>query len=242
MNYERIYREFIADRREREAGLTGYTESHHILPRSLGGGNGKANLIRLTAEDHFFAHLLLARIHGGTMWAPIALMIGQKKHWRPIRSRREYGWVKRELARAGSGEGAYQFDHRTYELAHEDGRQWTGRQSDMPDLGISKSLANMLIKGRVGSARGWYLLDRPPVHIGQGARPGALHTMADHRVHRFRHVNGDTFEGTQLEFRAAKGVPQQNCSALVRGARSISRGWHIDGVTPTRVGRAGTYF
>ena len=67
MNYQRIYDEFIADRREKESSLTGYTENHHIIPRSLGGNNSKENLIRLTAQDHYFAHELLAKIHGGGM-------------------------------------------------------------------------------------------------------------------------------------------------------------------------------
>ena len=36
-----------------------YTEKHHIIPRSLGGSNKKENLVRLTAREHFIAHLLL---------------------------------------------------------------------------------------------------------------------------------------------------------------------------------------
>ena len=65
MNYQRIYDEFIADRRSKESSLTGYTEKRHILPRSLGGDNSKSNLIKLTAQDHYFAHELLAKIYGG---------------------------------------------------------------------------------------------------------------------------------------------------------------------------------
>ena len=78
MNYERIYKEFIADRRSKEAGLTGYTEKHHILPRSLKGSDEPENLIRLTPGDHYFAHLLLAKIHGGNQWAAVALMSNMK--------------------------------------------------------------------------------------------------------------------------------------------------------------------
>jgi hypothetical protein len=39
--------------------LTGYVEEHHILPRSMGGGNDKENLVRLSAREHYIAHLLL---------------------------------------------------------------------------------------------------------------------------------------------------------------------------------------
>ena len=34
----------------------GYSEKHHILPRSLGGGNHKGNLVQLKASDHLKAH------------------------------------------------------------------------------------------------------------------------------------------------------------------------------------------
>jgi len=74
MNYERIYSEFIADRRSKESALTGYTEKHHILPRSLGGTDEPSNLIRLTPADHYFAHECLARAHGGKMWAALYFM------------------------------------------------------------------------------------------------------------------------------------------------------------------------
>ncbi len=39
--------------------LDGYFEKHHILPKSLGGGDEPYNLVLLTAREHFIAHLLL---------------------------------------------------------------------------------------------------------------------------------------------------------------------------------------
>lgn len=39
-----------------------YTEVHHIKPKSLGGGNEEANLVRLTYREHFLAHWLLTKI------------------------------------------------------------------------------------------------------------------------------------------------------------------------------------
>ena len=37
-----------------------YHERHHIIPRCMGGGNEKENLIDLFAKEHFIAHKLLA--------------------------------------------------------------------------------------------------------------------------------------------------------------------------------------
>jgi hypothetical protein len=45
--------------------LTCYKESHHILPRSLGGTDEKHNLVDLTAREHFICHWLLVKIHTG---------------------------------------------------------------------------------------------------------------------------------------------------------------------------------
>lgn len=80
MNYQRIYDEFIADRRIKESSLIGYTEKHHVLPRSLGGDNSKENLIKLSAQDHYFAHELLAKIHKGKMSNALWMMTNSKKY------------------------------------------------------------------------------------------------------------------------------------------------------------------
>lgn len=43
----------------------GYSEKHHIIPKSLGGSNDKSNLVRLTGREHFICHLLLTRMTSG---------------------------------------------------------------------------------------------------------------------------------------------------------------------------------
>jgi hypothetical protein len=96
MNYQKIYQQFIEDRRRKEpsiyrslpfrkraklgATITGqYIEHHHIEPRSLGGSDDPDNIISLTAEDHIWAHLLLAKIHGGVLWYPINMLTARSK-------------------------------------------------------------------------------------------------------------------------------------------------------------------
>lgn len=234
MDYSRIYRNFIADRRHLEGSLKGYIERHHIIPRSLGGADEAENLIGLTPEGHFFAHLLLAKIHGGRMWAPVAFMVGgSRKDYQPVKSRKNYGWVTRALSKALSGEGAHQFDWQVYNLKHLDGRTWAGRQSEMGDLGISRSLANMLVKGRVKSAKGWYPAGNPRPERGGEAHPS-------YRAARivFRHVDGRRFEGTQHEFHLAHGVGRSMVSRLARGQFRCAKGWYVEGKPPiAKVGR-----
>lgn len=66
MNYQRIYNQIINQAREEnrvkvKGGV--YYESHHIIPKCLGGNNSKKNLILLTAREHFICHLLLVEIY-----------------------------------------------------------------------------------------------------------------------------------------------------------------------------------
>lgn len=77
MNYLKVYEALIAKRRA--STPSGYSEKHHIVPRSMGGGDDRSNLVRLTAREHFFAHLLLAKIHGGGQWAAVFYMMGNGK-------------------------------------------------------------------------------------------------------------------------------------------------------------------
>jgi hypothetical protein len=49
----------------RTRALSGYTERHHIIPKSLGGDDSKENLVDLTAREHFICHWLLTKLHTG---------------------------------------------------------------------------------------------------------------------------------------------------------------------------------
>lgn len=237
MNYSRIYADFIADRRAKELNLKSsgsYAEKHHVVPRSLGGDDAPTNLITLTPEDHFFAHLLLAKMHGGTMWAPIAFMVGgSRKDYRPTQSRVAHGWAARAMAKAASGSSAHQFDHLQHRLVHTDGRIWSGLQSDMPAaLGLSKSMANMVIKGRVSVAKGWSI---------EGARrkslAGSGHHMYRSEVREFLHVDGRSFTGTQFDFSEAMGVSRPAASKIASGECAVWNGWHLRGAVLPTTGR-----
>ena len=65
MNYKKIYNQII-EKRQKEPINNGYSEKHHILPKSLGGSNNQENLVRLTAREHFICHYLLIKINTKT--------------------------------------------------------------------------------------------------------------------------------------------------------------------------------
>ncbi|MFA6198863.1 MAG: HNH endonuclease [Bacteroidales bacterium] len=61
MDYKRIYNEIIENRKNNR--FDGYTESHHITPKSCGGSNKKENLVELSAREHFICHYLLTKMY-----------------------------------------------------------------------------------------------------------------------------------------------------------------------------------
>lgn len=63
MNYQWHYDRLISARKERSCSEDQYYESHHIIPKSMGGTNDIENLIKLTPREHFLAHWMLWRIH-----------------------------------------------------------------------------------------------------------------------------------------------------------------------------------
>ena len=51
--------------RARTRKLEGYTERHHVIPKSLNGTDDKDNLVDLTAREHFICHWLLTKMYTG---------------------------------------------------------------------------------------------------------------------------------------------------------------------------------
>lgn len=107
MNYKKIYESLISRAHVRTIEI--YTESHHIIPRCVGGTDDVANLVRLTPEEHYLAHQLLVKIYpDNTKLISAAQMMVPN---RP--SNKLYGWLRRRYSKAKSicqsGEGNTQF-------------------------------------------------------------------------------------------------------------------------------------
>jgi hypothetical protein len=238
VDYNRVYAEFIKARQAAPPSSAEYVEKHHILPRRLGGGNETANIVRLTAADHFFAHLLLAKIHGGDMWAPLVLMVGGNwKSYKPVLSRRIYSWASAAAAKARSGTNAAHADRAIYNLERADGRAWSGTQIGMNvDLGLDKPSANQLIKGKVRSTSGWFIAERRPASIGRGLK-GTAHHQYRPETYSFRNFDGRSFVGTQLDLHRVHGVSKPAACNLLRGKAKTAKGWYLEGTELPETGR-----
>lgn len=63
MNYSKIYDMLMEDAIVNPK-LDEYKESHHIVPKCMGGDDSLNNLVKLTARQHYLAHWLLYKIYG----------------------------------------------------------------------------------------------------------------------------------------------------------------------------------
>jgi hypothetical protein len=83
---------------------TGYTEKHHIIPKSLGGSNEKGNLVLLSAREHFICHLLLTKMTTGKNKSKMILAVfkltgkGKRQESSVIGNSKFYEKIKTELS------------------------------------------------------------------------------------------------------------------------------------------------
>lgn len=113
MNYEKIYNQLIDNATSNKVERLGlhfigelYVEKHHVIPRAHGGENGENNLVPLTAREHFIAHRLLARIHGGCKDMARAVFFMCCNQAKPIPSR-SYDRLRALSIAANSGKNHY---------------------------------------------------------------------------------------------------------------------------------------
>lgn len=66
--YLKAYKAIIEKARLRGSG----TATHHIVPKSFGGGNEPENLVRLTDREHFVCHRLLVKCTSGQLKSKMA--------------------------------------------------------------------------------------------------------------------------------------------------------------------------
>lgn len=100
--HSRIY--FALIDRAKARAVEGYTERHHIIPRCMGGTDACNNIVRLTAREHYLAHLLLCKMTDGSSQRKMAFafsrMNGQSHtHQRVLPPSRWYEYSRKLLAK-----------------------------------------------------------------------------------------------------------------------------------------------
>ena len=120
--YEKWYKD-ITDRGQTRI-TNERTESHHIIPKCLGGIDDKSNLTKVTLREHFICHWLLTKIYYGkerhqllkALWMMKAENQNQTRYKTKITSR-VYATLKEEYVKlqsikvTGKGNGFYGRTH-----------------------------------------------------------------------------------------------------------------------------------
>jgi hypothetical protein len=223
MDYKSTYFRFIEDRRRRFFQPGDYFETHHIVPRSFGGLDVPENLIRLSPEDHFFAHLLLARIYGGFMWSALFLMSARKNlKGRVLRA--AYGMARRQWSayaktlegKKGADNGRY--DHEIHEWHNLDSGEsvFATKNQMWAVYGGCRPHWTSVVTGQRNSMLGWCLASNPPRIRGNKGK-----------TFDFLNIDGRTFSGTQKDFIAHAGVSVASASRVVRHADVTKSGWRL---------------
>lgn len=96
MNYQKHYGLLIERAKNRK--IETYKERHHVVPRCLGGDNKKSNIVDLTPEEHYLAHLLLVKIHHGNYKLVHAAHMMTVSSATTIRTNKQYGWLRKKLS------------------------------------------------------------------------------------------------------------------------------------------------
>ena len=98
MNYSNHYSLLIS--RAKSRSLSEYTERHHVIPQCVGGDNSENNLVSLTPEEHYLAHLLLVKIHPTVYKLVYAANMMCLDSPSTPRNNKRYGWIRRRLSAA----------------------------------------------------------------------------------------------------------------------------------------------
>ena len=102
MNYAKHYRALM-DRAEGRM-LVGYSERHHVVPRCM--DKASKHTVRLTASEHFVAHLLLVKLHPGNhklVFAAWRMLGDDSSHPDMKRNNKSYAWLRLANVEARKG-------------------------------------------------------------------------------------------------------------------------------------------
>lgn len=95
MDYLLHYNKLIFKAQLRETDQKNTYECHHIIPRCMGGSDQISNLVYLLPEEHYLAHLLLAKAYPAVagLWFACQMMM------RTAKSNKKYAWVRKQVAK-----------------------------------------------------------------------------------------------------------------------------------------------
>jgi len=216
--YSRMYYNIIS--RAKSRPKTGYTETHHILPKSMGGSDDLSNLVELTAKEHYICHLLLPKITEGEnrykMIYAYTIMSGRK-----IYGSRKYSFYKEEYAkinsqlRSGEGNGMWGADR-------------SGSKNTFFGKKHTKETKQKISEGqkrrKLERPESFKTYERTSIHrkaVGEATKSRAA-------CYTFKHPEHGEFYGTTGDLAKAYNFSRASeAYKLVKGEYKSYKGWKI---------------
>jgi hypothetical protein len=124
--YEKWYASITETAKNRK--LTKYTETHHIVPRSLGGTDESINLVKLTAREHFVCHWLLTKIYTGESRSKMIYALNGMKRNNDHQERYETPITSRVYAKLKEEFGKIHSQTMKGKIAHNKGKKMSEEQ------------------------------------------------------------------------------------------------------------------
>jgi hypothetical protein len=206
--------------------IDGYTEVHHILPKSLGGNDNNENLVRLGAREHFICHLLLTKMvkSNSDLWKmKNAVLIfrsetkDQQRYQGSLTSR-VFEKIKKEVAE----QLKRPVDLTEYTFYHNSGKIHQSTQYEFKQL-YPKVHTNLLVNGHIKTSFGWRITEEIPEN-----------RRFDSTIREFHNVDGTVCFMTTSEFIKTSSLNTYRVSSLIRGKQKTYNGWSIGGDTKTK--------
>lgn len=254
MNYEIIYESIISSRKENKP--TGVVERHHIVPRCLGGDDSTENVIAVTPREHYVCHYLLAKMHGGSLWAAYYLMSHPKTNsGREIfvtskmyeTARKNYiSYLKTKTGEKNPNFGNVYSKQAREKISRSRKKYVLGMHprainSDCEWRHVSGEIfigSHFLLSAATGiCSNGLRRASSGQVYSFRGwscassgrknMRSGDNNNTSDKKIYTWVSPNGKKFEGTRSYAKENLGLASSGTSNLVRGIIKKHKGWSV---------------
>ena len=219
MNYFKIYNNLIAKAQLRQLNKTKKIlrlelesiETHHILPKSLGGTNNKNNLVILSAREHFLAHWLLRNVHRNMQMSRAFLFMATYKNHR-INSK-TFHLLKQEQLKDPA---IYILNHIDSEKIIEGNRKQILSLTELTDTDLSEIILNK-VQRRRWKLKSSEVKDRSKL-------------LYDNKIYNFQNIETDKiFCGTWREFVKQHSIKPALFGQLLLGKIKHTSGWKLEG-------------
>lgn len=209
--------EYIAEisRCLEDKDIIGYTEEHHIIPKCLGGGDNKENLVSVSPETHLKLHRLLAQaeISRGLRWAYYNMT--------HIKGGEDFDIARKCKSDDMKKEGNPNYDPEKRWWYHSElGKHYLSGWELSKKYSIPRNYISNVISGKDPSTYGWRLTKEPSNNIG------ANHGRSIKTKYNFIHdKHGERYcipSDISRQYPKAKDI-----SGVAKGKRKSSAGWRL---------------